>query len=170
MRSEYINKAELEHVLAALTPPNRLACEISLKTGLRLSDVLTMQTSDIGKTMKIKEQKTGKTRTVYLTKDLVERMLLSCGKYYVFEHRTNPQKHRHRSTVWRDLNRAAKLFRIKINLSPHSCRKIYAVDLLAKTGSVDKVKKALNHNDSDVTILYAFADILTARKYKKKSP
>ena len=35
MRSEWIEKGEMEHVLAALMPENRLACEISLATGLR---------------------------------------------------------------------------------------------------------------------------------------
>ena len=36
MKSDYINPAIIEHVLFALTPENRLACRVALKTGLRI--------------------------------------------------------------------------------------------------------------------------------------
>ena len=39
MRSEYYPRGEVTHILAALSPQNRLACEISLFTGLRINDV-----------------------------------------------------------------------------------------------------------------------------------
>ena len=61
MRSEWIEKGEMEHVLAALMPENRLACEISLATGLRINDVLSLKASDVKKQrFTIREQKTGK--------------------------------------------------------------------------------------------------------------
>ena len=42
MRSDWIPKGEMSHILAALQPENRLACEVSLATGLRINDVLAM--------------------------------------------------------------------------------------------------------------------------------
>ena len=42
MRSSWMPKGEMEHVLAALHPENRLACEISLLTGMRINDVLAL--------------------------------------------------------------------------------------------------------------------------------
>lgn len=50
------------------------------------------------------------------------------------------------------------------NLGPHSARKIYAVDLYHRTGDLEAVRKALNHTDQAVTMLYAFADELTHRE------
>ena len=87
MRSEYIFKEELQHVLAALSPENRLACEISLTTGVR-------------------------------------------------------------------------------HVSPHSCRKVWAVEQYHRTGDLKKVQKLLNHSSEAVTQLYALADVLTERRVR----
>lgn len=49
------------------------------------------------------------------------------------------------------------------NLGPHSARKIFAVDLYHRTGDLEAVRKALNHTDQAVTLVYALADQLTSR-------
>lgn len=49
------------------------------------------------------------------------------------------------------------------NVGPHSARKIFAVDLYHRTGSLEAVRKALNHSDQCVSMLYAMADELTSR-------
>jgi len=49
MRSEWAPKGELEHILAGLSPENRLACEISLSTGLRINDVLALTPAKVKK-------------------------------------------------------------------------------------------------------------------------
>ena len=64
MRSEWIPKGDFEHILAALSPENRLACEVSLATGLRIGDVLALTPEKVRKQrFTVREQKTGKTRT-----------------------------------------------------------------------------------------------------------
>lgn len=50
------------------------------------------------------------------------------------------------------------------NIGPHSARKIFAVDLYRRTGDLEAVRKALNHSDQAVTMLYALADELTSRE------
>ena len=76
MRSEWVPKGEFEHILSALTPENRLACEVSLATGLRIGDVLLLTPQKVRKQrFTIQEQKTGKTRYIRLPKELVERCL-----------------------------------------------------------------------------------------------
>lgn len=50
------------------------------------------------------------------------------------------------------------------NVGPHSARKIYAVDLMQKYGDIERVRRALNHESSTVTALYAMADMLTERR------
>lgn len=172
VRSEYIAQRELGHLLAALMPHNRLALEVSLATGLRISDVLSIKTQQLldsqdGR-LRIREMKTGKHRRVYISKDLFERMLKLSGKIYVFEHRLTAYKHRTRQAVFKDLRRVADAFRIKEHISPHSCRKVYAVNFYHRCGEdLSRVQKLLNHENEAVTMLYALADVLYNRTYSK---
>ena len=170
MRSEWAPKGEIVHLLAALTPENRLACEISLHTGLRINDVLALKTSGVKKQrFTVREEKTGKTKKIRLPKDLVERCVACSGQHYVFEGRTNGRTHRTRQAVFKDLKKTAKLFGVKDNITPHSMRKIYAVEEFAKSGNnLKKVKELLNHDSEAVTMLYAMANVLNKRKNFKK--
>lgn len=168
MRSEWIPKGEFEHILSALTPINRLVCEVSLATGLRVSDVLMLTPEKVRKQrFTIREQKTGKTRLIRLPKELVNRCLACAGAHYVFENRINGRKPRTRQAVYKDLKRIAKLFNCKKNVTPHTARKVYAVDEFQKTGNLKKVQKLLNHSDEAVTILYAMANVIGKRKHFK---
>lgn len=166
IRADYILKESFEHILSALMPENRLALIVSLTTGLRIDDVLSLRRKDIVKQrFTIHEMKTGKARRVSISKELQNELLYICGRFYVFEHRTDPKKHRTRQAVFKDLKRACQLFRISecVNISPHSARKIYAVGEYKRTCKIATVQKLLNHSDEAVTILYAMADTLTER-------
>lgn len=71
--------------------------------------------------------------------------------------------------MWKDLKQVSRTMKIdgrKLaeNIGPHSARKIYAVDLYHRTGDLEAVRKALNHSDQAVTLLYAMADELTSRE------
>lgn len=154
----------VEHVLYALTPQNRLICRVCLKTGLRLSDVLNLKTDRLSKRMTIREQKTGKRKTFTLSEGLLNEMRSQAGRVFVFEHRTDENRHKTRQAVFADLKRASKAFRVKSNLSPHSLRKIYAVELFRKYGDLKRVQNALNHDNDVVTLIYALADELQRRK------
>lgn len=164
MRTEWASHENLQHVFAALTPENALAAKVSLATGLRIGDVLAIRTEQIkqsGGRFTIKEEKTGKSRAVRLPAELLDQCLKICGRYYVFENRLNVKKHRTRQAVYKDLKRAAKLFRLRENLACHSLRKAYAVDLYKRTGGdLEKVKQLLNHSSEAVTVIYALADCL----------
>lgn len=165
MRSEWIPKGEMEHILAALMPENRLACEISLFTGLRINDVLALKTEQVRKQrFTVREQKTGKTRTVRLPKELLDRAMACAGHFYVFEHRLNGREHRTRQAVYKDLKRAATVFGCKAQVSPHSLRKVFAVEEFQSVGDLARVQKLLNHNSEAVTMLYAMANVVKRRK------
>lgn len=165
MRSDYIDRDTFRHILAALTYPNQLAIEVSLATGLRIDDVLGLRTRDLGERFTVREKKTGKTRRVKLGKDLLDALLSIAGKIYVFEGRTDYRKHRTRQAVFKDIKRAAAAFRVKrVNVSPHSARKIFAVTQFHKSGSLAKVQHLLNHSSEAVTAIYALADEVAARK------
>lgn len=169
MRTDYIEREEMEHLLAALMPANRLILEVSLCTGLRLGDVLNLKTEQLKPRMGVREQKTGKFRTIRLSPELFDRLITQAGKIYVFPNRLDYRRPRTRQAVWKDLKRAAKLFRIpdKLNIAPHSERKIYAVGQYRRTCSIKKVQELLNHSSEAVTWLYAAADVLARRKCPK---
>lgn len=169
MKTEYMLNEEVGHVLAALTPGNRLVCRVMLHTGLRVGDVLNLKSQEIKGRFWITEQKTGKRRCVGLPAALLDDLKRQAGKEYVFPGR-NGEGHRTRQAVWKDVKRAAKAFRLKQNAAPHSLRKVYAVDLLEKYGDIEKVRRALNHSSLEVTLIYAMADkqMVTKRSRKKR--
>lgn len=172
MVSAYVDKKALGHVMAALMPSNALACRVSLATGLRIGDVLQLRPEQLKKQrFTIREQKTGKTRRVYLPKELHAELLAQAGEHWVFPGR-DPKMHRTRQTVWADVKRARKAFRMRENVSPHSMRKIAAVEEFRRTGDLSKVQRFLNHDDPMVTMIYAMADQLARQKpgKKKKRP
>lgn len=150
-------------------PANRLAVRVSMATGLRISDVLSIKTSQLAERFSVIEHKTGKRRRVYIPRALLGEMFAQSGRYYVFPSRCNEMKPRTRQAVFKDLKRAAKLFRVDkdINLAPHSARKVFAVEKLKKTGDLKKVQQLLNHSSEAVTMVYAMADILTERRLGK---
>lgn len=153
---------QLELVLAALTPQNRRAMRVSLETGLRISDVLVLRPEQLDSSFVVKEGKTGKKKRVRLSDKLLEELKQQSGAYWVFPGR-DPTKHRTRQAVWMDVKRASRAFRIPQNVAPHSMRKLYAVRLYKKYGDIDRVRRALNHDDLTTTLIYAMADKLSER-------
>lgn len=170
MRSDYINPAILDHILAALTPENELAMRVALATGLRIDDVLSLSTADIMRTtnnrITVTEKKTQKHRRVYIPELLLQEMRRRSGHIYVFEGRTAATKHRTRQAVWKDLKRAADAYRVRkaLTISPHTARKVYAVEAFKRYGSPEKVQRLLQHSDPAVTALYILAEDVSARK------
>ena len=165
-RSSWINPEAMSHVLAALTPQNRLVMEVCMTTGLRVGDVLALKTAALRPRQTIREQKTGKTRRVRWKTELYERMLAGAGRLWVFEGRTDWRKHRTRQAVWKDLRRISRVFLPGgsiprgAQVSPHSARTMYAVARLRQTGDLRQVQRELNHDSEAVTLLYAMADQL----------
>lgn len=166
MTAEYLLDRELRHVLAALMPANRLVCRVALHTGLRVGDVLSLRTEQLSRQFWVREAKTHKRRRVNLTDALLAELRAQAGAVWVFPGARDPAKHRTRQAVWRDVRRAAKAFRLPSHVSPHSMRKVYAVDLLRRCkGDLGRVQRALNHSDAATTAIYAMAAELYRAKY-----
>ena len=159
MTTEYLLNEQMEHVLAALTPQNALIMRTLLHTGMRLSDVLALKTAQLRPSGWYTEGKTGKRRRFGLPAEHVESQNAQAGPGL------SPRGgHKTRQAVWKDVKRASRAFRLPQNVGPHSARKIYAVDLMAKYGDIERVRRALNHESSTVTAIYAMADMLTERR------
>lgn len=161
----------MEHVLAALTPANRLVCRVCVATGLRVGDVVQLRTDQLRPQFWITESKTGKRRRVNLSKELLGELRDQAGDVWVFPGGRDPERsHRTRQAVWRDVKRAARAFRLPQNVGVHSLRKVFAVEQLRKTkGNVARVQRALNHSDVATTMVYAMAYQLYEAKYGKRN-
>lgn len=165
MRSEWIDEATLDLVLAAMMPGNALAMETSIATGLRIDDVLALKTETVQRTARpyVRDSKTGKTHRIYLPRELRERMLAQAGRVYIWEHRTDWTRHKTRQAVYKDVRHAAAVFertgRLRAHVSPHSGRKVAAVRAY-KRGGLAAAAALLNHDESHplVTLLYALSD------------
>lgn len=166
IRADYIDRIEMGHLLAALMPANRLVLELSMATGLRVGDCVALPTAKLARRMTVREAKTGKAHRVSIPKALYERLAAQTGAQWVFEGRGGPDRHRTTSAVYKDLRRAATLYRMPkwLHVSPHTARKIYAVEAYRRTGDIAAVQRLLCHDDPAVTMIYAMADVLTARR------
>lgn len=168
MTAEYLLDQELGHVLAALTPANALVCRVCVATGLRVGDVLALRTDQLKPQFWITEQKTKKRRRINLKAELLKELKEQAGQIWVFPGARDFTKHRTRQSVWADVRRAAKAFRLPQHVSPHSLRKVWAVDQLARAGGdLRAVQRAMGHSDPNVTALYAMAHQLYQMKYQK---
>lgn len=164
LRTTYANRAQLDHVLAALMPTNRLVVRLCMATGLRVSDVLELKTAQLRRRQTVRERKTGKTRRITWPAALYDQMQQQAGRIWVFESRTDPQRHRQRQTVWKDVKHAEYVFKrsgvvaVGQNLGTHTARKYAAVEAY-KQGGLSKAQRVLNHSDPLVTRIYALSDV-----------
>lgn len=187
MRTDFICLDRMREILNGLMPDNRDALLISMYTGLRISDVLRLRWERCcslrpGMLLSLTAMKTGKTVNVMISPpvyDIFQRRGAADHQTgWVFPGRiratTSPSDGadssmpRTRQAVWKDLKRAARLYRcdgrkLRENLGPHSCRKMFAVSLYRETKSLEVVRRALGHSDLAVTMVYALADELTSR-------
>lgn len=167
MRTHYLNPDLYNKVYGIMQYKNALALRVSLETGLRIDDVLSLKPSDLkGRTLRGVAEKTDKPFKKVISQDLANRLREIGNSYYIFEGRDNPKEHRRRQTVWKDVKKAVKLLHIGGNIAPHSARKTYAVELF-KDGGIGAVQKELQHDRVSTTALYAFADLLDGNEEKR---
>ena len=165
MKTEYMIRGQINLVLAALMPQNSIVMKVALHTGLRLSDILCIKTSQLSKSrFWVTERKTGKRRQVGLPAVLRAEVLSQAGEIWAFPGRSG-KKPRTRQAVWADVKRVARALRFPQNIAPHSARKVYAVRLLEKYGAIARVRRELNHSSDSVTVIYALADHMVSQKY-----
>lgn len=163
MKTDYIEPWLYEKIYHIMTYDNALALRVSLETGLRIGDVLSLTPDCIqGTTLHYTAQKTGKSGKKVLSADLAKKLRRIAGERWVFEGR-DCDKHRTRQAVWKDVKRASALAGVEGNMACHSARKTYAVNLFNSRG-LTAVQKELQHDNTATTMLYAFSDALSDKK------
>ena len=168
MKTAYLLDREVGHVLAALTPSNRLVCRVCLHTGLRVGDVLALRTQQLGPRFWITERKTHKRRQVGLPAGLLADIRAQAGEVWAIP-ATDPTTQRTRHPHTANDNPPPPHIPLPQNVAPHSFRKVYAVDLLHRYGDLDRVRRALNHGSCETTMIYAMADRLLTSKASRRA-
>ena len=160
--ADWVDDETLAAVEAALrSPADRLALRVSRHTGLRIGDVLALETRQLERQrVSVREAKTGKRRQVYLPRGLWQALRDMSGRSWVFEGMT-PLRHRSYDALWLDLRQAVRSVGLREAVSAHSWRKGYAVAKYRETGSVEAVRRLMGHDSETVTMLYALSDVLT---------
>lgn len=157
MRSRFLNDEEIKKLRKQFDEKAFLPLLVSLETGLRIGDVVALRCNDIKKDgIHYKAEKTGKTGVAPIS-DYTRRRLNKKGKW-VFPSPRDAKKHLTRQAVWARIKAAGAKSGVELEgLSPHSMRKVFAVELYRKKG-FKAVQAALQHNYSSTTEIYTFAD------------
>ena len=157
MKSRFLTEEEIKSLRAAFDELAFLPLVVSLETGLRVGDVVALKVSDVKPDgIHYKAQKTGKRGVATISANTRKR-LNKKGKW-LFPSPYKVGQHLTRQAVWARMKVAGKSCGVDLEgLSPHSMRKVFAVELYRKKG-FQAVKEALQHSYSSSTEIYAFSD------------
>lgn len=142
---------------ANLPGRERLAWDVALATGLRVSDIIKLRARDVSTEMIVTETKTGKPRVIHIPQDIVRRLLQNAtysNSDWCFASPTNPAKHVGRDAIGKQLHNVCDRIKTPYTLSMHSARKMYAIDLFRRTGDYSAVQRDLGHTHLATTLIY----------------
>lgn len=130
---------------------------VSLETGLRVGDVVRLRRESLKSDgIHFRAQKTRKVGVAKISAEL-RRQLPTRGKW-LFPSPYRAGEHITRQCVWARIKTAAKRANIDPQgVSPHSLRKVFAVELYREKG-FRAVQEALQHSNAATTEVYSFAD------------
>ena len=161
MKSKYLDKMELEKLRSMLAEEAWLPLWVSLETGLRIGDVVKLRKQNLQTDgLHFKAQKTGKNGVAKISLKLRKELEKRRGKWLI----PSPYKagkHLTRQAAWERIKRACKQAGLNPEgISPHSLRKVFAVELYREKG-FKAVQEALQHNSASTTEIYSFSDWAT---------
>lgn len=158
MRSKYIETTELKKLRSVLAEEAWLPLWVSLETGLRIGDVVKLQKANLQTDgLHYKAQKTGKNGVAKISSELRKRLARIRGKW-LFPSPYKKGKHITRQCVWARIKAACEKAGLDSEgVSPHSLRKVFAVELYREKG-FKAVQNALQHESAATTEIYSFAD------------
>lgn len=158
MKSKYIETKELEKLRDMLAEEAWLPLWVSLETGLRIGDVVKLRKANLqADGLHYKAQKTGKNGVASISAELRRKLSARRGKW-LFPSPYKAGKHITRQCAWARIKAACERAGISAEgVSPHSLRKVFAVELYREKG-FEAVKEALQHNSAATTEIYSFAD------------
>lgn len=165
MRSRFINRGDVENLARDLGTAAWLPFRVMLETGLRVGDVCKIKRSDLLRReddrpgIRYVAEKTGKEGFALISEGLYGALIKAARSRsgYLFPGREKG-KHITRQALYARIKRScANLGIVPRGISPHSLRKVFAVNLRHEKG-LEAVREALQHSNAAVTRVYAYAD------------
>ena len=158
MKSKYLETAELRKLRSMLAEEAWLPLWVSLETGLRIGDVVKLRKQNLqADGLHYKAQKTGKNGVAKVSAELRKELSRRRGKW-LFPSPYKAGKHITRQCAWARIKAACKKAGLDPDgVSPHSLRKVFAVELYREKG-FRAVQEALQHRNAATTEIYSFAD------------
>lgn len=158
MKSKYIETEEVEKLHEVMSDEAWLPLWVSLETGLRIGDVVKLRKANLQSDgLHYKAQKTGKNGVAKISGALRRELSARRGKW-LFPSPYKANSHITRQCAWARIKTACKRAGIETDgVSPHSLRKVFAVELYREKG-FKAVQNALQHANSATTEIYSFAD------------
>lgn len=137
---------------------NLLLFSLGINSGLRISDILALNVSDVKNKefIEIKEKKTNKYKRFPLNKNLqieiTDYVKNKDDEEPLFL--TQKNKRLDRVQAYKILNKAAKNVNLNIHIGTHSLRKTFGYHHYKKYDNLPLLQKILNHSSSAITLRY----------------
>ena len=154
---------KVENWLAERNPRNRLIFAMGVNLGLRISDILGLNISDVyNKThVEIREKKTNKYKR-FILNDKLQKLIKEYLKDVVKSKAplfVGKKGHRlHRSQVYRFLNEACNAVGLSENIGCHSLRKSFGYHHFKQYNDIVLLQKIFNHSSPAVSLFYIGID------------
>lgn len=158
----------VEKYLESYSKRNQLIFIFGINTGLRVSDILELDISDVKNKsyIEIREKKTGKYKRIPLNnklKTLIKEYLKEREQKYSItagEPLFIGKKHcrLNRSQVYRFLNEACEKVGLNINVGTHTMRKTFGYHHYKQFNDIALLQKILNHSSPSITLRYIGID------------
>lgn len=150
--------SKVEEYLAQNSPRNRLIFVLGINSGLRISDILALNVSDVKNRthITIREKKTAKykkfpinSKLKNLLRDFIKGRPDDEPLFF-----SQKQSRLGRSQVYIKLNEACKAVGIKSNIGTHSLRKTFGYHYYKQYKDVAMLQTIFNHASPQVTLRY----------------
>ena len=149
---------QVEEYLAKKSKRNRFLFVLGTNSGLRVSDILNLNVSDVrNKThIDIKKQKTNKFKKFPIN-DKLKKLIQEFIKNKEDDEPlflSQKQKRLDRSQAYRMLNEACKAVGITVNIGTHSMRKSFGYHHYKQFKDVAMLQMIFNHSNPKITLRY----------------
>lgn len=171
-KEKELTKAEYQRLLNTAKNNNNERMYMLLQTicatGIRVSEHQYMTVESLNKG-KVSIQNKGKTREIFLPKDLKRILMHYCRKHNIVKGAifiTRSGKPLNRSNIWSDMKRLCEEAKVnKEKVFPHNLRHLFAFTYYRLEKDLVRLADILGHSNIETTRIYTKT---TGREYEKK--